>query len=98
MELSPPKRIQESVGGFFNPSSLTPGKKEEQVMRGRIRNAFGILLIITGLIAMPVPIIPGFPLVIAGAAILGRRHPLIRPWWAWLQKRGYVKEEESTKS
>jgi len=40
----------------------------------------GFALIIAGLIGMVLPIIPGIPMLIAGAALLGSEHPLIRPF------------------
>jgi uncharacterized membrane protein YbaN (DUF454 family) len=51
-----------------------------------LRNACGIALIGLGLVAMPLPILPGIPLVLAGAALLGSSHPLIRPFRAWIDK------------
>jgi hypothetical protein len=60
-----------------------------------LRNAFGFLLIAVGLIAIPIPIVPGFPLIAAGVALLGRRHPMILFCRAWLQKRGWLKRRTS---
>jgi len=40
----------------------------------------GFLLIICGLLGLILPIIPGIPLLIAGAALLGANHPLVRPF------------------
>jgi uncharacterized protein YqgC (DUF456 family) len=54
-----------------------------------------MLLIITGLVLVPIPILPGLPLIAAGAALLGRQHPLIDASMAWLQKRGLLKNENS---
>ncbi len=59
-----------------------------------LRNALGLLLIVAGVIAVPVPIIPGFPLIAAGTKLLGRDHPLIRPCRLWLQKRGFLKQDK----
>jgi hypothetical protein len=44
----------------------------------RLRTAAGIVLIVIGMIAVPIPIPPGIPLIAAGAALLGPHHPLIR--------------------
>jgi uncharacterized protein YqgC (DUF456 family) len=52
-----------------------------------LRKLLGIVMIVAGLILMPVPILPGIPLVLAGAAVLGNDHPLVRRWVAWLRKR-----------
>lgn len=50
------------------------------------RNVCGIALIVAGLVAMPIPILPGIPLVVAGAAMLGSRHPLIRRVRTWAER------------
>jgi uncharacterized protein YqgC (DUF456 family) len=59
-----------------------------------LRNTLGMLLIVAGLVAVPLPIVPGFALIAAGAAVLGRHHPLIRSCRTWLQKRGILKSVE----
>jgi hypothetical protein len=43
------------------------------------RVALGAVLMVLGVIGMLVPVIPGLPLLLAGAAILGTEHPLVRP-------------------
>jgi hypothetical protein len=53
-----------------------------------VRKLLGALLIVAGLILMPVPILPGIPLVLAGVALVGTDHPVIRKWSDWLRKRG----------
>jgi uncharacterized membrane protein YbaN (DUF454 family) len=40
----------------------------------------GFALIIAGLIGIVLPIIPGIPMLIAGVALLGSEHPLVRPF------------------
>ncbi len=57
-------------------------------MTAPLRNVCGFALIAVGLVAMPVPIIPGIPLILAGAALLGRDHPIVRSCRTWLQNRG----------
>jgi uncharacterized protein YqgC (DUF456 family) len=57
-----------------------------------LRNAAGIALIAFGVIAVPLPIVPGIPMIAAGAALLGPNHPLIRSSKAWLRRRGLMKE------
>ena len=57
-----------------------------------LRSALGVLLIIFGIIAVPVPVLPGLPLVVAGTALLGRQHPFVRPWRTWLIRKGVLKD------
>jgi len=51
-----------------------------------IRNACGLALIAAGLLAMPIPVIPGIPLIAAGVLMLGANHPIARASRACLQK------------
>ncbi len=44
-----------------------------------IRTVIGLILIVLGLLGLLVPVIPGIPLLIAGVALVGSNHPLIRP-------------------
>jgi uncharacterized membrane protein YbaN (DUF454 family) len=46
---------------------------------GRLREISGFALLIAGLVGCLIPLIPGSPMVIAGAALLGADHPRIRP-------------------
>jgi len=58
-------------------------------MPGYLKMAAGIALLIVGVAGLVLPLIPGVPLLIAGAAILGPRHPIIRPFsvrWRWWRK------------
>jgi hypothetical protein len=57
-------------------------------VRLTIRRACGIALIVLGLVAIPVPIVPGVPLIVAGAALLGPNHPVVRTGRAWLERTG----------
>lgn len=52
-----------------------------------IREVCGIVLIGAGILAIPVPIIPGIPLIVAGSAMLGNNHPLVRAGRMWLRDR-----------
>ncbi len=61
-------------------------------MFANLRSVFGILLIVLGIIAVPVPVLPGLPLVMAGTALLGNQHPLVQRWRGWLVRRGILKE------
>ena len=62
-------------------------------MRTAFRKGFGIVLIAAGVIAIPIPIIPGIPLIVAGAAMLGSDHPLVRSGRSWLRNRGILTDE-----
>lgn len=46
----------------------------------RLREVTGFALLILGLLGMLLPLLPGVPLVLAGVAILGSKHPRIQPW------------------
>jgi uncharacterized protein YqgC (DUF456 family) len=54
--------------------------------------AAGVALLVIGVAGLVLPIIPGVALLVAGAALLGPRHPIIRPfsvrlrWWRRLRK------------
>lgn len=50
-------------------------------------------LIAVGLVAIPIPVIPGIPLIAAGAAMLGSDHPLVRSCRTWLQNTWIRKEK-----
>lgn len=44
------------------------------------RVVMGVLLIVVGILGTLLPVIPGVPLLIAGVALIGPKHPLIRPY------------------
>ena len=56
-----------------------------------LRTISGLLLIAVGTIGMALPIIPGIPLLLAGVAVMGRDHRLLRPVFKridrWRQRR-----------
>jgi len=60
-----------------------------------IRRVCGIVLIAAGIVAIPIPVIPGIPLIVAGAAVLGGDHPLIHSGRTWLQNRGILTQERN---
>ena len=64
-------------------------------MRDAARKVAGFVFIVAGLIAMPVPVIPGIPLIAAGVAMLGSDHTLVRTGLRWLRNRGIVKHERN---
>ena len=49
-----------------------------------VRSVGGVLLLAVGLLGLVFPVIPGIPLLLAGVAVLGRDHPLVRPALNWL--------------
>jgi uncharacterized membrane protein YbaN (DUF454 family) len=53
----------------------------------------GFLLIGMGVIGTILPIIPGFPFLVAGAAILGKDHAIVRPFAERLARRRKSKGE-----
>ena len=62
-----------------------PWAKEKPVWR-TVRLIGGLLLIGLGLLFMLLPVLPGLPLIIAGAAVLGFDHPLVSPWVTGLRR------------
>ena len=49
-------------------------------MKKYVKLFSGIGLLLLGVLGMLLPIMPGIPFLIAGVAILGTEHPLIRPF------------------
>ena len=49
-------------------------------MHRHLKVVGGCTLIFVGLLGMILPIIPGIPILVAGVAILGTDHPIIRPF------------------
>jgi len=47
--------------------------------------------VVAGVAGCLLPIIPGIPLIVAGVAILGTDHALVRRSRAWLEKKGFLK-------
>jgi len=50
-----------------------------------IRVALGIVLMGLGVIGTLMPLIPGFPLLLAGIATLGTEHPAVRSLLRWVK-------------
>jgi uncharacterized protein YqgC (DUF456 family) len=62
-------------------------------MTARLREISGLVLVAVGIAGCLLPIIPGIPLIVAGAAILGTDHALVRRSRAWLEKKGFLKPQ-----
>ena len=54
----------------------------------KLRIAGGYALIGLGVIGVLIPVVPQVPFFVAGAALLGRDHKLVKGSRAWLRKRG----------
>jgi len=52
----------------------------------RVRELSGIALLAVGIIGLALPLMPGIPFLIAGAALLGHDHPLVRSMKERLQR------------
>ena len=55
----------------------------------------GHLLLAVGLVGLVLPIIPGIPLLVAGAALLGPKNPIVRPFFArlrWWRRRKKLRQ------
>ena len=61
-------------------------------------NAAGFLMIALGLIGLVLPIMPTIPFLLAGVALLGRDHPVVRPFIKrldrWRKSIRWKREEE----
>lgn len=66
-------------------------------MKKQLKLMSGIGLLLLGVLGMILPIMPGIPFLIAGAAILGSEHPLIRPFKRWFDRAKKKFEEEKAK-
>jgi hypothetical protein len=55
-------------------------QKAESMIKKKLANIAGFILLAMGLIGMILPVIPGIPLLIAGAALLGADHVAVRPF------------------
>jgi len=69
-------------------SDTEPGEGDESwaAVRTRLgalwqagRVVLGVLLLVAGVLGILLPVIPGIPLLIAGVALLGRGHWLVKP-------------------
>ncbi len=54
--------------------------------RREMKEAFGISLLVMGGVGCLLPMVPGIPLMLAGAAVLGHEHRFVRPWLGKLRR------------
>jgi hypothetical protein len=59
-------------------SSAEEGARRAALWRAS-RGVLGVVLIASGVVGCVLPIVPGIPLLIAGVALLGPKHWLVRP-------------------
>lgn len=52
----------------------------------RIKVIAGISLVIVGALGVLLPVVPGVPIILAGVALVGADHPIVRPINGWLQR------------
>ena len=50
------------------------------------RGVAGVAMITVGVIGCLLPVIPGVPFLVGGVALLGTRHPLVRPFAERLER------------
>jgi uncharacterized membrane protein YbaN (DUF454 family) len=62
-------------------------------MTARSREISGLALVAAGIAGCLLPLLPGIPLIVAGAAILGTDHALVRRSRSWLEKKKILKPQ-----
>jgi hypothetical protein len=50
------------------------------------RGVVGVLFLVVGVLGLVLPVIPGVPILIAGVALLGQQHPLVRPVAEYIER------------
>jgi uncharacterized protein len=58
-----------------------------------LRQTGGVALIVIGIAGCLLPILPGIPFLLAGVAVLGTDHVLVRSAHGWLRRKGLIKKE-----
>ena len=61
----------------------------------RVRKATGMTLLIWGAIGCLLPIVPGLPFLLAGTALLGSDHPMVKPWVRRLDQLRLLKRKKN---
>jgi uncharacterized protein YqgC (DUF456 family) len=56
-----------------------------------LRAIAGWFLLAVGVLGCLLPIMPGIPLLVAGAALLGSEHWLVRKLQSWLRSKGVLR-------
>jgi len=62
-------------------------------MSEALRQTGGVALIVIGIVGCLLPVMPGIPFLLAGAAVLGTDHVLVRKTYGWLRRKGLLKSE-----
>ena len=77
------------------PRQITP---RSPIVAG-VRSIGGVLLVVVGLLGLVFPVIPGVPLLMAGVAVLGPQHPVVRPVVGWFRqiRRGWRRWRNGSK-
>jgi uncharacterized protein YqgC (DUF456 family) len=63
-------------------------------MAAKFREICGIGLVAIGVLGLLLPVLPGIPIIVAGVALLGTRHPAVRSARVWLRKKGLWKRQK----
>jgi uncharacterized membrane protein YbaN (DUF454 family) len=70
---------------FLRPRRPRRGTPRSPILAGA-RSVGGVVLVVVGLLGLVFPVIPGVPLLIAGIAVLGPQHPVVRPVVGWFRR------------
>jgi hypothetical protein len=70
---------------FLGPRRPRWRKPRSPILQG-VRSVGGVLLVVVGLLGLVLPVIPGVPLLMAGVAVLGPQHPVVRPLVGWFRR------------
>lgn len=68
-------------------SDRTPARSLCSAVWHHTRPLLGIATLILGAVGIVIPILPGIPLLLAGVALLGQNHPIVRVCTAWIGRR-----------
>lgn len=60
----------------------------------KIKVILGIALCVVGVAGMLLPVVPGVPIILAGFALIGSDHPIVRNLKEWIERwRGRRKQQ-----